>query len=252
MHALLFGERQLYGVYHEPSPLNERDSAILLCSPIGLEYIRSYWALKQLANKLSRAGHHVLRFDYSHTGNSAGASNKVTVENWLEDIKTALKELRALSGIRRYSIVGLRFGALLAASAAESQKLENLILWDPVISGPEHLHALQKLDSQRFNRSQDLTSPDVELLGFPYPSSLKTSIEAQNLIEKKFPDNLQIHCVVSEERPDLLNTLELISASGARIDCTVTADAGHWDEFRSVEDALIVNPILDTIVEKVK
>ena len=132
MKALFFGNTatKLYGVYHPPKAGVGGISSVLICCPNGYEYIYTHRALRQLAGLLAKRGHHVLRFDYFASGDSAGDAEDGTVEQWIVDIRTAVRELRDISGRDRPSIVGLRLGALLAA-CAEVSDAEDLVLWDP-------------------------------------------------------------------------------------------------------------------------
>jgi alpha/beta superfamily hydrolase len=258
MKAFFFGDNQLYGVYHMANPTNEKSSGVVLCNPIGLEYMRSYWAIKQLANKLARAGYHVLRFDYSHTGNSAGSSGDATTGIWIEDIKTALKELGELSGIKQFSIIGLRFGALLAVSVSESIKLDSLILWDPVFSGSEHLSMLETLNSQalqdnmRYHKTRLVDASNCDLLGYPYPEILRNSILQQKIAEQSKPRAQRSFCVFSDRQSELDYRTKKPISSEIQINSILTEDAGDWSDLKSVNNALVVGPILNTIIENVK
>jgi pimeloyl-ACP methyl ester carboxylesterase len=128
----------LYGVYHPPAS-NPRNSGVLLCYPFGQEYMRAHRAYRQLALLLSKAGHHVLRFDYAGTGDSSEELEDVDAQRWIEDTGEAIQELRDTAGTARVTLVGLRLGGLIAAAAAEGRgDVERLILWDPVISGREY------------------------------------------------------------------------------------------------------------------
>ena len=191
MNSFFFGKKGLYGVYHEANPECEKDSGIVLCHPLGLEYIRCYWAIKQLAVRLARDGHHVIRFDYSHTGNSAGENHEANIDMWCEDILTALQELQDIASTQYISLAGLRFGALLAVKFSESYPLENIVLWEPVISGSDYLRQLQFLNDQelvnqfRYIQPREQHPGAVDLLGFPYPAILRESMSKESLIEKK-------------------------------------------------------------------
>lgn len=158
MTPLFFGDSKhpLWGVMHEPPASVERGHGVLLCPPIGHEYVRSHWALRQLASQLARAGYHVLRFDWSGVGDSAGDLQQATVEQWLKDVAAAAEELRDSAGIPKLSLAGLRFGAALAALAARKVRAQLLVLWDPIIDGAAYLDELEKLhdaalrDEKRF------------------------------------------------------------------------------------------------------
>ena len=92
MNPFFFGssERPLYGVHHPPRERGPRESGVVLCYPMGQEYMRSHRAFRQLANLLTRKGHHVFRFDYFATGDSSGASGEGTFEMSLGPATIAL------------------------------------------------------------------------------------------------------------------------------------------------------------------
>src|SRR5262245_11041326 len=102
------GGRRLFSVF-QPSG-RARGRAALLCYPWGHEYIFAHRSLSHLAFALNRAGYDVLRFDYFGTGDSAGELEDADIDGWLADIDTAAEELMEVSGAKRLTLVGLRFG----------------------------------------------------------------------------------------------------------------------------------------------
>lgn len=139
MNPIYFGqtEHQLYGVYHPAmATKTPRACGIVLCYPFGQEYMRAHRAFRQIAVSLAKNGFHVLRFDYRGTGDSSGDLEDSTAANWLEDINTAVDELKSITGLDRFSLIGLRLGGLLAALApAKRSDIDSVVLWDPVSSG---------------------------------------------------------------------------------------------------------------------
>ena len=109
MNAFFFGrsERSLFGVYHPPQGKTDRKAGIVLCCPMGQEYMRSHRAFRQLANLLSRKGYHVLRFDWFGTGDSMGGSSEFSVRSCLDDLDVAIMELRDNAELEQVSLVGL-------------------------------------------------------------------------------------------------------------------------------------------------
>src|SRR6185295_1904712 len=100
------------------------------------EYMRSQFALRELAIALAGRGEHVLRFDYRGTGDSAGELADFGVADWLEDIDLAIREAREISGSVRVRVLGVRAGALLACQGAgDSNEVQSFVLWDPVTDG---------------------------------------------------------------------------------------------------------------------
>ena len=102
MKPVYFGKtgKQLFGVYHEPQARRAVDAAVLLCYPLVQEYMRTHWALRKLAGLLAREGHHVLRFDYTGTGDSTGDVETGSVTQWCADIRLAAADSPCCSSVR--------------------------------------------------------------------------------------------------------------------------------------------------------
>lgn len=142
MSAFYFGssDRPLFGVYHPPAERPVRRAGVLICNALGREYLRTHRTLRQLAIRLTEAGYHVLRFDYSGTGDSAGRGRDATLRRWEEDADLAADELQAIGGVRRIRVVGVRVGGAVAATLAASRSdVDGLALWDPVVRGDRYL-----------------------------------------------------------------------------------------------------------------
>lgn len=136
MNAFFFGssDQQLFGYYHAP-PGVER-GAVVICPSWGTEYQYAHRALRTLAKRLSEAGMHVLRFDYSGAGDSWGDTTDGDLTRWQDDASAAVEELLAMSGRPKVDVIGLRMGAFVAARAAAVRRdIKRLILWDPVLDG---------------------------------------------------------------------------------------------------------------------
>jgi pimeloyl-ACP methyl ester carboxylesterase len=137
-------EGDVFAVYHEPRNGPARQSAVLLCYPLGHEYLNSHRAYRQIAMTLSEAGFPVLRFDYLGCGVSGGSAEQASVDVWLRSVSQALAELKARSGASRFCLAGLRLGASLALlAAAKTGMVETLVLWDPIVKGNGYLRELE-------------------------------------------------------------------------------------------------------------
>jgi pimeloyl-ACP methyl ester carboxylesterase len=137
-------DQRLFGVYHAPSAHLDVPAGVVLCYPFLQEYFRSHRAFLRLAMQLVGRGWHVLRFDYSGCGDSYG-DGPSGPDAWAQDLRLASRELRERAGTNRLAWIGLRLGAGLAASVAPSvQPLSKLVLWDPVVNGPEYLRELDE------------------------------------------------------------------------------------------------------------
>jgi uncharacterized protein len=176
MNPFFFGtaERRLFGIYEPAAVGTTGKRAAILCYPWGAEYIYAHRAVRQLALQLSRAGFHTLRFDYYGTGDSGGESTDVDLAGWEADLETAIEELTEITGVTRVTLIGLRLGAVIATNVAVrlSGKIEALVLWDPVISGPEYLAALGTTPSAEL---------PIEVQGFPLTERLMRGLSAVDL-----------------------------------------------------------------------
>jgi pimeloyl-ACP methyl ester carboxylesterase len=175
MHPFYFGPSQgpLFGVYHEATGGRpSRSRGVVLCHPYGHEYIRAHRAFRNLADDLSRRGWHVLRFDYSGTGDSSGEAIETGIARSIADINQAVDELKDMSGVAQVSLVGLRIGATLAALAASQRSdVGTLVAWDPVTSGAAYLAQTRNLHegwirNRPWMRNAEDTSAR-EAMGYP-------------------------------------------------------------------------------------
>jgi pimeloyl-ACP methyl ester carboxylesterase len=186
MNPSFFGppDEQLLGVHHPPRGTS-KSHGVVLCPPAPQEFARSHWAFRKLAELLAKQGFDVLRFDYRGTGDSNGELEHTTPAMWVDDIKRAVKELKELTGLRKVSAVGFRFGGLLLARAAsEGLGLDTLVLWEPVVSAANWVAQLRLIERQLY---RDLSRPPKEdpsiILGFVMSDALRREWEALELTD---------------------------------------------------------------------
>ena len=145
---LWFGpeDRALFGWLHLPRDRSVH-GGVVLCQPLGIEAICTYYTYRLLAEALTDRGLAVLRFDYDGTGDSCGQeSDPDRVEQWLSSLATATDTL-VKTGVTRLGMVGLRMGGLFAGQeAARRGGVDALVLWDTCLSGKAFLR------EQRFLR----------------------------------------------------------------------------------------------------
>lgn len=184
MNPSYFGPpgEQLLGVHHPPRT-GARGAGVVLCPAAPLEAVRSHWAFRKLAEQLAKAGFDVLRFDYRGTGDSNGELVDTTPEQWVEDVKRAVRELKDISGVRGVAVVGFRFGGLIAAMAAsQGLVLERLVLWEPVVSVSHWLGELELIERQLYRGFYDPPVRDrTSVLGFVLPPALRRQWDALDL-----------------------------------------------------------------------
>jgi pimeloyl-ACP methyl ester carboxylesterase len=135
------GGHQLYGVFYPPQG-RASGRGIVLCNAFGLEFLLSLSHMTNLARQLASRGHAVIRFDYRGYADSAGAFEDATISGMCQDIESAIDELQRRAEIDHLSLLGLRFGALLATLvAARRREVRRLLLWEPVAKAWDYLYA---------------------------------------------------------------------------------------------------------------
>jgi uncharacterized protein len=143
MNPVGFGtrDRRLFGVY-SPAAGRRTRRAVVICPPLGQEYLRAHRSSRLLAQQLADTGHDVLRFDYYGTGDSGGDTSEITLDGMAQDAVEAVAEVADLAGARRVTLIGMRLGCLVAArvlAAGGRLRPDRVVLWDPVRSGADWL-----------------------------------------------------------------------------------------------------------------
>ncbi len=236
------GQTPLFGLHSSPGDA-ATDHAVLICPPVGWEYMRTHWALRKVARLLVTSGLHVLRFDYYGTGDSAGDTFEVSVERWLEDIATAYDELGEAASPQRISLVGVRLGATLAALAtARGLDVDQLVMWDPVVVGSRHLASLERMHNEMLagrKRSYDPADLGSELLGFPYTARLRSGLADLDL--RRLGSVAAAGTLLASEARAEYGELSDRCQSWMRYE--VVSDVGAWDDLASSQSALLPTAI---------
>lgn len=208
MEPFYFGEpaKPLFGIYHPPQTRTSCEVGIVLCYPMGQEYIRSHRSLVRLTEFLSSVGFHVLRFDYYGCGDSGGGCYQGSVRQWINDISTAVNELNGGYDLEKVCLVGLRLGGALAMMAGVSRgDIDSIVIWDPVIDGAIYLSELIRLHDEWLRGSFAKTQLDhkhgdhCEVLGFPMTDSLKQELTDINLLTLERKPANSVFIVASNE-----------------------------------------------------
>lgn len=256
MNAFFFGDRRspLFGAYHPAVSGRTSEEAVLVCYPLGHEYMRVHRALHLLAEMLARAGFHVLRFDYTATGDSAGETGSGSLDQWTRDIRAAASELLDMSGAHRLSCVALRLGACVAWNAvAAGLACRDLVLWDPVLRGREHLAELRRIHRERAEAfayaptGKGTDDPDMELVGYPYPAALRREIEKIDLLSPPVARAHRLLFLLSDEGSIQPQLGSGPGRDGMHTEWNVIPGAGDW---RRVDGrARITRQALEAVVE---
>jgi pimeloyl-ACP methyl ester carboxylesterase len=255
MQPFYFGtsQKQLFGVYHPPGTKAARQQAIVLCQPLGHEYLRAHRAFRNLAVSLASQGLHVLRFDYYGCGDSGGDGEQATVEQCLSDLASAVDEVKDTAGVAKVSLIGLRFGATLAAlTASRRQDIDRVVLWDPVPDGRSYLEDVRDLhDNWLHDRMGTAASADparVELLGFPVTDAIREQFHAVTLMPFPALRAREVWLMVSEEQTRYQTLRSSIEAAGVSVTYGVVPGDGDWQRLDSVHQTLLPHAMVRAIM----
>lgn len=182
-----FPETRLFGCYHEPRIGKARNWAVVICQPMGHEYIYCHRALRQLANRLCEAGFPVLRFDFHGCGDSSGDAEEGRLTRWQKDISSAIAEIKTRTSLAQVCLIGIRLGAALAfVAAAQRSDVNGLVLWDPVVAGRAYLEDLAQLQREALQRRRITMWNKFkccnEVVGFPLPTALRAELQVLSLL----------------------------------------------------------------------
>lgn len=247
--------KRLYGCHHPPQNLNPRTCAVVLCYPIGQEYIRSHRAIYQLAVRLSQAGFHVLRFDYFGCGDSEGNFEDGSLAQWTSDIHSAITEIQERSALTSISLIGLRIGATMALQAAAvCRHVTSIVLWEPIFDGKLHLKELVKTQ-ENFLRHVLGTKKWMlgrsglldEIIGFPFTAQLQQDLERIDTARLEFNSNIKLLTLCNSNQSDCFSGSRHFLQRHPNTDFHIIADHMAWEE--ELYKRLIPHSTLQYLVE---
>jgi alpha-beta hydrolase superfamily lysophospholipase len=246
--------RRLFGVYHPAARGSQH--AVLLCYPGMQELNAAHWAFRRLAAMLARDGHHVLRFDYFGTGDSAGEGNEGALADWVDDIRVAGQEILDQSGARSLSLVGMRLGAALATQAcATGLKARRLILWEPIVRGQAYVKELELRD-QWWNLA--LLHADFargrrdELVGQPFTPRVRSGLETLDLTRGPIPNVEKAAVFVASPQPEHQALQSLLESAGVPTSVKQVSDTEDRGQGETRERAVLSNNVLSEISNELR
>jgi pimeloyl-ACP methyl ester carboxylesterase len=204
--------------------------------------MRAHRAFRQLALLLSGAGFHVLRFDYSGTGDSAGEPHDVSLARWDADVGTAVEELMDIAAVESVWVVGLRLGGALALRAASRPAVRGVVLWDPVTVGTMQLREARAT-------YEGNGAGVLELGGVPIVPSLFRELASVDLMTTSIPQRLKCLVAVSDDTETYRALHDRLRRDGAEVAYRCVPSDGRWSEFDNWGSALIPQALIRAIVD---
>lgn len=247
--------RQLYGVYHAPTPARAGGAAVLVCAPLGQEGVRFHRLQRVLADRLSGRGVAVLRFDYFGSGESAGDDDEADLASWQGDILLAHDELRRRSRAAHIAWLGARLGATTAlrASRRAEPAPERLVLWDPVLDGRSYLGELAAAHARVLAETQHRRVPAAvppirgEALGFSVGAEMLSQIAALRLDDASLPSASRITLVGGPGDTVLATLAGRGAREGAAAQLHTLEQGFDWTSEEAMNTALVPAPVLELL-----
>ena len=253
MKPQFFGQsdQTLFGVYHRALGADVAPAkAVVICPPIGQEYVRTHWCLRSLAGQLARRGIHVLRFDYFGIGDSSGSVESVmSLDQWQRDTEESIRRLIDESGARSVMLFGLRSGATIASTLSGIGSVNSLMYWEPVWSGQDLLNCwgnlhLEMLDMRKTKMETENSIVGEEILGSLYSHQLlkqmqSWSIDWESVASPQFVFDLKKYRTRYEKIHHPLRKIELYD------------DEDSWSDLNQMETAWLRPKMTRKIVTQV-
>ncbi len=251
MNPFFFGrsQRPLFGIYHPPKS-GAKPIGVVLCPPIGQEYMRTHRALRQLALQLNKAGVHALRFDYSGIGDSAGDNTDAALDTWIDDTRSAIDELKDTAGLRSVCLVGIRLGASVAYLAAmDRMDVDAVVLWDPVVNGRDYVAELLSLDAHGGAPAADASGAVGVAGGFALTPAFRQQIVAIDLMRTGAHPAKRLFAIASEERPEYLRLRDHLQSQPAFMGYAHIPSGGSWVDVEQMGAMLLPQAIIQHTVK---
>jgi len=229
----------LFGCHHLPQMSPAKTCVVVLCHPIGQEYISSHRAFYLIAVRLSQAGFHVLRFDYFGCGDSNGDFEQGTLLQWTTDIHTAIGEVQNRSGLTSVCLIGLRIGATLALKAAgECPHSKSIVLWEPILDGKLYLRELDQKQRKfvaqylrgRNESSFTFRTTAQEVVGFPMTSKLRQDLQMMEADHLELRTDVKSLFVFNRRTSKSINRLQAFAQEHSNSDFQLIEDHRVWEE----------------------
>lgn len=258
VNVLRFGPsfRQLFGIHHPPLG-SSNGRAVLMCNPFGREAIRSHRLFRVLADRLARAGAHVLRFDYLGTGDSDGDDGEADLDTWIKDVNLADELLGRSAGVSQCDWFGLRLGGTMAvlASGHGERTPDRLVLLDPIFDGAGYVDELSRVQSREFAELQwdrcgeptPMLGPE-ELLGFPMAAAFRDRLRSLRLDELAKARARKVHLIETGNTAQWHSVCTAWRSAGVDV-AQVTLDIRvEWTDLEALNTAVVPNDVLQALL----
>jgi len=134
--------------------------------------------------------------------------------------------------------------------------VDDLVLWDPVVSGAELLeqqtttHRRVLVDPWRFAipRKEDRRDHADELLGFSFPAALRMEIGRLKLPTGVPPEARRVLVAVGDDRPEYRELDARLKAMGVNSELQIFNGQSDWEDAGRIEEAYLPSELIQSVV----
>lgn len=247
------------GVVHEAAARRQ----FIVLPPFAEEMNKSRHILSAMVRALGDAGHDVLLPDLYGTGDSEGDFGSASIDVWCDDI---LMLIEKLADKGRVGLIGLRSGALLAATVASRRAVDSLTLIHPVADGRQQLNQLLRLrlaggltdggkrESAAELRQRLADGQALEIAGYRLSPEMASGLESLALAELQITGVERIdwiELVADVERPLMPSSLRIVDQwqeAGMRVESETIVCDQFWATQEIARCPALVDAVLRHLV----
>jgi exosortase A-associated hydrolase 2 len=240
--------KELFGVIHYPE--KQGSKGVLFCHPLFEEKLHVHRVLVDFSRLLASSGFAAMRFDYYGDGDSEGEFEESTVESRLIDISSALKFFKQKTSIQRVALLGIRFGATLAAILTEKERgVDALVLWSPVLKGNDYIQQLLRINLAEqvvvhknvlYTRQELVKGLDegrrINIEGYEISKELYEQIYMADLLarDRYFSSKIALvqFCKTPTENDPDLEKLKVFYSRNGEAELLKSSDPPFWEDMK--------------------
>ncbi len=241
-------DQRMFAILHAPE-VDLKKMGWVFCHPFAEEKLWAHRVYVNLARKLADRGYTVLRFDYRGYGDSEGDFEDFSIDDQLADINRAINLLSEKHPqLESVGLLGLRYGALLAALVAENnEQVNHLVLWDPITDMSSYLQEILRsnlttqlvmygkvITNRKELTQQILNNEAVNVDGYNLTRYYYDSANSINLMndEKTFSGKCQIVQIGRANQP-LKKNIEKFASLYKNVDIFQAEEEQFWKEIKN-------------------
>lgn len=209
------------------------------------------------ARALAGEGWAVLLMDLAGCGDSDGDFGDASWNGWQDDLRAGARWLASNIGGVGW-LWGTRAGALLAAVLARQlDPFPHLLLWQPVVSGKQHLAQFLRMRLARDSigskaesrgteamRAELIAGKPLEIAGYPLAPAVALGLDAAQLELAGYTGDVKWFEVGSGDPPELAPgsraSIARWKEGGAKVDALAVAGPGFWQTVEITECPALV------------